>query len=74
MIAQIYADLIEGGIMQEDDALLQTAMVRSITEYMDKNKDKFPPERLKEMQQEGGGAMGQQMGGLLQAAQQRGTI
>ena len=49
LVSQVYADLIEGKVIQENDQMLYTAMARTITEWIDRHRDRVTPEMLKKM-------------------------
>lgn len=74
LVAQIYADMVEMGVLQEDDNLLHTAMMRTITKWMSTHPDRMDAATLEKMKgsapQVGAmmqGQMGPQPPGLLRS-------
>lgn len=49
LVSQVYADLIEAGMIEENDNLLYTSMSRTIVEWIDRHRDRATPEMLQKM-------------------------
>ena len=49
LVSQVYSDMVEAKVIQENDQMLYTAMARTITEWIDRHRDRVTPEMLKKM-------------------------